>query len=201
MNYQTTIKMTLSEKQLKRLGHNIQKTYLERVLLNLGEEKFNHISRKQLFDMVLQRLPPIPIEDLGNYVKNSLKERRRAVSDSKRYFMELWSAIESMSQNILFSNNPEYNKSLSINLFNRMSFYSDNDIRDQLHGEINSILRRYFPISSSSCEPSVFDIVEAKAQKKAVDIIKSKWLEIYYSPRHPVGIKRFERELDKLGLE
>jgi hypothetical protein len=201
MNFQTTIKMTLSEKQLKRLGHNIQKTYLERVLLNHGEETFNHISRNQLFDMVFQRLSPIPIEDLGNYVKNTLKERRRAVSHSKRYFMEFWSAIESMSENVLFSNNPKYNEALARNLFNRMSFYSDNDIRGKLHGEINSILRRYFPISRSSCEPSVFDIVEAKAQKKAVDIIKSKWLEIYYSPRHPVGIKRFERELDKLGLE
>ena len=95
---------------------------------------------------------------------------------------------------------------MATNLFNRMGFYSDNTIRDQLHGEINSILRRYFPIKfgllvRGSCELSVFDIVEAKAQKKAVDIIKSKWLEIYYSPRHPVGIKRFERELDKLGLE
>lgn len=34
-----------------------------------------------------------------------------------------------------------------------------------------------------------------------VEKISNWWLKIYWSPTHPVGIKRFNRELDKLGME
>jgi len=203
MNFQTTIQMTLSEKQLKRLGINIKKTYLERHLLNHKHQNPPYpISEELLFDMVEQRIPDIPIEDLTRYVKVTLQYLRKGNKGNNRDFMKFWVAVEFLANMTL--TNMKYCKTyysgngMSTYLFNDMEFQYDDIILPELRGNIKHVLKNYFPWDNT---PSVFDIVEAKAQKKAVDIIKSKWLEIYYSPRHPVGIKRFERELDKLGLE
>ena len=204
MNFQTTITMTLNEKQLKRLGDNIKKTYLERHLLNhkyqigftVGQTPYP-ISEDLLFDMVEQRIPDIPIEDLTKYVKLNLKYLRKDNKGQNKDFMNFWVGVEFLA-NMKYDKNTYFRDKMAINLFNNMEFQSDDIILNELRGNIRHVLKNYFPWDNT---PSVFDIVEAKAEKKAVDIIKSKWLEIYYSPRHPVGIKRFERELDKLGLE
>ena len=198
MNFQTTITMTLSEKQLKRLGDNIKKTYLERHLLNHKHQTPTYpISEDLLFDMVEQRIPDIPIEDLTRYVKVTLQYLRKDNKGQNKDFMNFWVGVEFLA-NMKYNKTTYHGKKMTTYLFNNMEFQYDDIIFSDLRDEIKHVLKNYFPWDNT---PSVFDIVEAKAEKKAVDIIKSKWLEIYYSPRHPVGIKRFERELNKLGLE
>jgi hypothetical protein len=147
--------------------------------------------------MVEQRTPDIPIEDLTRYVKLNLQYLRKDNKGHNKDFMNFWVGVEFLA-NMKYIKPTYHGKKMTTYLFNDMEFQYDDIILPELRGNIKHVLKNYFPWDNT---PSVFDIAEDKAQRKAVDTIKSKWLEIYYSPRHPVGIKRFERELDKLGLE